>query len=45
MDRWEASEPFMQHAGLQDALGQWHQPMESRVSEFGEEMYSIATRD
>ena len=43
MDRWESSEPFMQHAGLQDAFGHWHQPLADRVSEFGKRMYSIAT--
>ena len=44
MDRWESSEPFMQHAGLQDAFGEWHQPLADRFSEFGKEMYSRAAR-
>lgn len=42
MDQWESAEPIMQHAGLQDAFGKWHQPLAQSLSEFGRNMYNIA---
>lgn len=42
MDKWESSEPNMQHAGLQDAFGRWHTPMSEAMSQFGREMFAIA---
>ena len=42
MDQWESAEPVVQHSGLQDAFGNWHQPLASRFSEFGKEMYTVA---
>jgi hypothetical protein len=43
MDKWESAEPIMQHSGLQDAFGNWNQPIADRMSQFGKEMYRIAT--
>ena len=43
MDMWEVSEPMMQHGGLQDPFGRWHQPIADAMSRFGREMYDIAT--
>ena len=43
MDKWERAEPHMQHGGLQDAFGVWHQPIADAMSQFGKEMYSIAS--
>ncbi|MCP5113417.1 MAG: hypothetical protein GY953_21495 [bacterium] len=45
MDQWESAEPFMQHGGLQDAFGKWHQPLADAFSDFGNEMYAIAQPD
>ncbi|MDG2167646.1 MAG: hypothetical protein P8L44_06935 [Opitutales bacterium] len=42
MDQWESAEPVKQHGGLQDAFGNWHQPLADRMAKFGKEMYSIA---
>ncbi len=42
MDKWESAEPIMQHSGLQDAFGNWNQPIADRMSQFGKEMYQIA---
>ncbi len=43
MDKWESAEPHMQHGGLQDAFGKWHQPIAEAYATFGKDMYSIAT--
>ena len=45
MDQWESAEPVKQHGGLQDAFGNWHQPLADRMAEFGKEMYSVATQE
>jgi hypothetical protein len=42
MDKWESPEPYMQHGGLQDAFGKWHQPIAEAMSCFGRQMYEIA---
>lgn len=43
MDQWESAEPIKQHGGLQDAFGNWHQPLADRMAKFGREIYQIAT--
>jgi hypothetical protein len=43
MDNWESAEPYMQHAGLQDAFGEWHQPAAQAYREIAIEIYRIAT--
>jgi len=42
MDQWESAEPIKQHGGLQDAFGNWHQPLADRMAKFGREIYQIA---
>ncbi len=42
MDKWDVAEPEMQHGGLQDAFGKWHQPMAEAMSKFGREIFDIA---
>jgi len=32
MDQWESAEPVKQHDGLQDAFGNWHQPLADRMA-------------
>lgn len=43
MDQWEIAEPVKQHGGVQDAFGNWHQPLADRMAKLGREMYQIAT--
>ncbi len=42
MDQWESVEPYKQHGGLQDAFGNWHQPLAGAFREFGKQMYAVA---
>ena len=44
MDQWESAEPVKQHGGLQDAFGNWHQPLADRMAKFGKEMYDVTTK-
>jgi hypothetical protein len=43
MDKWAVAEPDMQHGGLQDAFGNWHQPIADTMSQFSQNIYEIAT--
>ena len=43
MDQWHNVEPVKQHGGLQDAFGNWHQPLADRMAKFGGEMYRVAS--
>jgi len=42
MDQWETEEPEKQHGGLQDAFGNWHQPLADAFKQFGRDMYACA---
>ena len=44
MDQRESVEPYMQHAGLQDAHGKWRQPLADAYAAFGKELYEVATK-
>lgn len=44
MDQWVSVEPYMQHAGLQDPYGNWHQPLADTYAAFGGELYEVSTK-
>ena len=43
MDQWESAEPVKQHGGVQDAFGNWHQPLAERMATFGRDLYDFAS--
>jgi len=43
MNKLAVAEPDMQHGGLRDAFGKWHQSIADTMSRFGQNMYKIAT--